>query len=144
MEPTLLNGEGFAADMNAYQNQGPGRGDVAVFRHDDILILKRVIAIGGDTIEGKDFQILLNGAPIHEGYIQHTGKGSISPFFSFLRTFGPMKIIKGSVFVMGDNRDFSDDSRDPKFGTIPTTEIHGRAVRILKSNDSHREGIVIH
>lgn len=144
MEPTVFDGDKFVADMNAYQNQAPGRGDVVVFHHDDILILKRVIAIASDTIEGRDFQIIVNGAVIHEGYIQHTGKGSISPPFSFLRTFGPAKIMTGRVFVMGDNRDFSVDSRDPKFGTIPTAEVRGKAVRIVKSNDPQREGIAIH
>jgi signal peptidase I len=143
MEPTVLDGEKFAADTNAYQNQAPRRGDVVVFHHDDLLILKRVIAVAGDTIEGRDFQIMLNGAPIHEDYIRHTGKDSISPPFSFLKAFGPVKIMTGSVFVMGDNRDFSDDSRDPKFGIIPNSEVRGKAVRIVKSNDPQREGVAI-
>jgi signal peptidase I len=143
MEPTVIEGEKFAADMNAYQNQAPGRGDVVVFYHDDVLMLKRIIAIAGDTIEGRDFQIIVNGAPIHEDYIQHTGKNAISPSSSFLRSFASVKIETGSVFVMGDNRDFSDDSRDPKFGTIPIVEVHGRAVRIIKSTDSKREGTPI-
>jgi signal peptidase I len=143
MEPTVLEEEKFAADMNAYQNQAPQRGDVVVFHHDDILMLKRVIAIAGDTIEGGSFQIIVNGTTSREGYIQHKGKNPISPSFSFLETFGPVKVTAGRVFVMGDNRDFSDDSRDPKFGTIPISEVQGKAVRIVKSGDPQREGLAI-
>lgn len=146
MEPTVLNGEKFAVDMNAYRSSNPERGDIVVLHHDDILILKRVIAIAGDTIEGRDFQIILNGVLVHEGYIQHTGQDSVSvsPSSSFLKAFGPVKVPEGRVFVMGDDRDFSDDSRDPTIGTIAVTEIRGKAVRIVKSNDSRREGRAIH
>ena len=146
MEPTVLDGEKFAVDTNAYRNAAPGRGDIVVLRHGDILILKRVIAVAGDTIEGLDFQITLNGALLREGYVQHTGKTSVSasPSFSFLKTFRQTKVSAGQLFVMGDNRDFSDDSRDPSFGTVPGTDILGRAVRIVKSKDSRREGTVIH
>jgi len=143
MEPTVIEGEKIAADMDAYHNSSPARGDIVVFHHDDILMLKRVVAIEGDTIEGRDFQIILNGAPIHEAYVEHTGKNPIAPQLPFLRAFGPVRIGASSIFVMGDNRDFSHDSRDPSFGTIPITEVRGRAVRIVKSNDARREGTAI-
>lgn len=142
MEPTVLEGEKFAVDGSAYRNAKPERGDVVVLRHGDILVLKRVIAVGNDTLEGRDFRIILNGVQLQEGYAQHNGRNSVSPS-SFLKSFGPSKVPAGQVFVMGDNRDFSDDSRDPAFGTIPVTEILGKAVRIVRSKDSRREGIAI-
>jgi signal peptidase I len=144
MEPTVLKDEHFAVDMNAYASKAPARGDVIIFSHDDVLEVKRVIAVAGDTIEGRDFQIRVNGGPVHQGYIQHTGKDAISPPFSFLKSFGPITIMTGQIFVMGDNRDFSDDSRDPKFGLVFTKEARGQAVRIVKSSDPQREGIAIH
>jgi signal peptidase I len=132
-------------DAVAYRSSAPGRGDVVVLRHANTLTLKRVIAVGGDTIEGRDFKIFLNGALLHEGYVQHTGKNSvsISPSNSFLKAFGPTKVLTGEFFVMGDNRDFSDDSRDPAFGTLSDANVLGKAVRIVKSKDSRREGAVI-
>jgi signal peptidase I len=86
----------------------------------------------------------VNGGPIHEDYIQHTAKDAITPSSSFLKSFGPTKIVTGQIFVMGDNRDLSDDSRDPKFGLVSTKEVRGQAVRIVKSSDPQREGIAIH
>jgi signal peptidase I len=146
MEPTVLNGEKFAVDVKAYKKAAPGRSDVVVFHHGDILLLKRVIAVPGDTIEGRDFQVVLNGAPLREDYAQHTAKNSvpISPSSSFLKTFGPTKVLPDHFFVMGDNRDFSDDSRDPTFGTVSSTDVVGKAVRIVKSKDAKREGMALH
>jgi signal peptidase I len=146
MEPTVFAGEKFAVDMNTYRNATPGRGDVVVVRHDDALLLKRVIAVAGDTVEGADFQVFLNGVALHEEFIQHTGKDSVlrSPSSSFLKTFKPAKVSANQLFVMGDNRDFSDDSRDSRFGTVPVTDVMGKAVRIVKSSDPRRAGLTIH
>src|SRR5579863_391001 len=138
MEPTVLEGEKFAVDPSAYRTVGPQRGDLIIFRHENILVLKRVVAITGDTVEGREFQIIVNGTQVQEAYIQHRGKNAISPSSSFLKTFPPTKIPADRIFVMGDNRDFSDDSRDSRFGTIPVTEVLGKAVRIVKSSDPRR------
>lgn len=139
MEPTLLKGEKFAVDTKAFGDQPPSRGDLIVFSHQDVLLLKRVVAVSGDRIEGKGLEILVNGKLIREDYIQHTGGASI-PANSFLRTFPQATVSAGHIFVMGDNRDFSDDSRDPYFGTVPLKDVLGKAVRIVASNDSGREG----
>src|SRR4051812_44725008 len=70
MEPTVLEGEKFAVDTTAYRDRAVSRGDVVVFKHNGLLILKRVIAISGDIVEGRDFQIILNGKSVREDYIQ--------------------------------------------------------------------------
>jgi len=145
MEPTVLEGEKFAVNGSAYRNSTPVRGDVVVLRHGDILVLKRVIAVSSDTVEGRDFQVILSGTQLQEAYVQHTGKNSDPPpSFSFLKNFGPTKVPIGQIFVMGDNRDFSNDSRDPSFGTISVSDVLGKALRIVKSSNSGREGTVIH
>jgi len=144
MEPAVLEGEKFAVDPSAYRHVAPERGDLVVFRHDNILQLKRVIAISGDSIEGRDFQIILNGVLVQEAYVQHTGKNAISPSTSFLKSFPPTKIPTGRMFVMGDNRDYSDDSRDPSIGTIMVSEVIGKATRIVQSRIPGREGSAIH
>jgi signal peptidase I len=143
MEPTVLEGEKFVVDTTAYRRGAVSRGDVVVFKHDGLLILKRVIAISDDAVEGRDFQVILNGKPLKEDYVQHTGKNSISEQTSFLRSFSQVKVPGGRIFVMGDNRDYSDDSRDPTFGSIPAEEIIGKAVRIVKSDRPQREGSAI-
>ncbi len=137
MEPTLLKGEKFTVDTHAFDDHAPSRGDLIVFSHAGILLLKRVIAVAGDRVEGKDLQIVLNGKLMKEDYIQHTGGGSVP---TFLRTFPQVTVSTGHVFVMGDNRDFSDDSRDPSFGTVPLKDVLGKASRIVKSDDPRREG----
>ena len=143
MEPTVFQNEKFAVDTAVYRKQAPSRGDVIVFKHDGLLMLKRVIALSSETIEGKDFEINLNGTIIQENYIQHTGKKPITEEFSFLRTFKPVKVPAEYVFVMGDNRDYSGDSRDPNFGSVSVRDIVGKAVRIVSSDQPHRDGIAI-
>jgi hypothetical protein len=55
MEPTVLEGEKFVVDTTAYRRGAVSRGDVVVLKHDGLLILKRVIAISDDAVEGRDF-----------------------------------------------------------------------------------------
>jgi signal peptidase I len=79
MEPTIRAEEDLAADPGAYKHSVPQRSDVVVSRHEGILEVKRVIAIASDTIQGKDFNILLNGNLLTGSYIQHLANaGTIS------------------------------------------------------------------
>lgn len=130
MEPTILKGEKFTVEMKPFQ---PSQGDLVVFQHDGQLIVKRVIAVTGDRIEGRDNQILINGSPLNEPYVQHIG-----PPHGPLATFGPVTIPVGKVFVAGDNRDYSLDSRTPEFGLVATDDIKGRPVEIVQSSNDQR------
>jgi signal peptidase I len=142
MEPTVLEGEKFAVDTMAFHDRLPSRGDVIVFHHKGVVVIKRVIAVSGDKVQGKDFEILMNGKLHNESYIQHREKSRI-PADNFLRTFAGVIVPEHAFFVMGDNRDVSDDSRDPAFGTIALSDIIGKAVRIVKSSDPKREDTAI-
>lgn len=79
-------------------------------------LIKRVIAVGGQEIEIKDNQVLIDGVPLDEPYLDES---------AFMPDFGPVQVPPGTVFVMGDNRPRSQDSR--RFGPIDTDSIVGRA-----------------
>lgn len=135
MQPTLFRGEKFTADMAQFQ---PARGDLVIFKHDGILIVKRVIGVAGDVVEGHDSQVLVNGVTKHEPYIQHVGK----PFGS-MDKFGPTRVPPEKLFVMGDNRDYSFDSRDLRFGLVSVSDVKGRPVKVVKSPDPKRLNLAI-
>lgn len=130
MEPTIIKGEKFTVEMKPFQ---PSRGNLVVFEHDGILIVKRVIAVAGDTIQGRDDQIFVNGSLLNEPYIEHLG-----PPHGPLATFGPVTVPTSKVFVAGDNRDYSLDSRTPEFGLVATGDIKGRPVEIVQSSNAER------
>jgi signal peptidase I len=133
MEPTLLRGEKFVARMQPFH---PARGDLVLFEHDRLLLVKRVIGVAGDTVEGHDLQVFVNGALQHEPYVEHIGPRPLGR--KTLETFGPLKIPAGQLFVMGDNRDYSRDSRDPRFGLIAVSDVKGKPLEIVQSPDSRR------
>ena len=130
MEPTIIKGEKFTVEMKPFQ---PSRGDLVVFEHDRILRVKRVIAVAGDTIKGRDNQILVNGSLLNEPYIEHVG-----PPHGPLATFGPVTVPAGRVFVAGDNRDYSLDNRTPAFGLVAAGDIKGKPVEIVQSSNAER------
>jgi signal peptidase I len=133
--PTLLKDEKFSADMNPFE---AGRGDLVLFDHEGQLLLKRVIAVGGDVIEGRDLKVFLNGNLLDEPYIQHTAKRPLG--MKTLETFGPIRVSVGMLFVAGDNRDYSFHSRDPKFGLVSRGDVRGRPIQVLQSTNPARNG----
>ena len=133
MEPTILQGEKFAVVMQSFE---PKRGDLVIFTHADQLVVKRVIGIAGDVVEGRDLKVFVNEKLQDEPYVEHTGKHPSS--MKTLETFGPIKVPEGKLFVAGDNRDFSFDSRDPGFGLVNTSDIKGRPTVIVESPDPQR------
>ncbi len=82
--------------------------------------IKRVIAIGGDTIEARDGIVLVNGEKIDEFYL---------PSYASTTDFAPRVVAEGELFVMGDNRQDSVDSRS--FGTIAVEDVVGRAFIVM-------------
>lgn len=98
--------------------QGPQRGDVVVIRLDaqnGELLIKRIVGLPGDLVEIHDGQVFVNGRPLLEPYLT----GITSGFY------GPTIVPPLHIFVLGDNRSFSNDSRN--FGTIPLKNVIGKA-----------------
>lgn len=112
------------------------RKDVIVFKYPEDPtrnFIKRVIGLGGETLEVRDKQVYINGKPIDEPYKVH------KPEFAGLtaETFGPVTVPEGFYFAMGDNRDNSKDSR--AWGFVPKDYLKGRAFIIYWSFQGPQE-----
>jgi signal peptidase I len=120
-----------------------GRGDIVVFKYPDEPerdFIKRVIGLPGDTLELRNKKVYINGQALDEPYVHFLeGTSALSEVTSIdvRERYGPVKVPEGQYFVMGDNRDNSQDSR--YWGFLPRTYIKGRALMIYWSYESGRE-----
>jgi signal peptidase I len=122
------------------------RGDIVVFKFPDEPtrdFIKRVIGLPGDTIELRNKKVLVNGQSLDEPYVHFLeashGAGEITSF-DVRERYGPVHVPEGQYFVMGDNRDNSQDSR--YWGFLPRHYIKGKALMIYWSYESGREDYV--
>jgi signal peptidase I len=134
MAPVLPEGRHVMVNKAAFVFSHPRRGDVVMFEFASDTSkghVKRIIGIGGDRLEIRRKQVFLNGSRLEEPYVQHTRadeilKGDNVP---------EITIPEGHVFLMGDNRDVSGDSRDwhNKEGEwtpfLPVEQIRGLVLR---------------
>jgi signal peptidase I len=129
MEPTVKAGQVITARPVGREYQ-PRRGDIVLFHGDGKrwgdtteTYLKRVIAVGGETITCCDpaGKVTINGTPLDEPYVADDSPLDMPPssYGCGPRRFGPVTVAPGTVFVMGDNRAASNDSRCT--GPIPAT-----------------------
>ncbi len=114
----------------------PETGDIVVFiypidRSKDFI--KRVIAVAGDTIEIKDKKIFINGSPYNDGHGVYTDNLIFPRAMQPRDNFGPVTVPEESLFVMGDNRDQSLDSRF--WGFVNLRDVLGKAFIIYWSWD---------
>lgn len=99
-----------------------GKGDIIACRYEDDILVKRVIATGGDVVDIEaDGTVTVNGSPLEEPYITEKALGSCS-------TELPCKVPEGGNFVMGDHRTVSIDSRSAAIGCIDENEIIGKVI----------------
>ncbi|MEW6523434.1 MAG: signal peptidase I [Bacillota bacterium] len=118
MEPTLLNSERLLVNKITFRLREPQRGDIIVFRYPrspDRDYIKRVIAVAGETVEIKLGRVYVDGRVLSEPYLLRSGTAN----------FPVTMVPDGHVFVLGDNRGNSDDSR--AFGPVPLELIKGKA-----------------
>jgi signal peptidase I len=130
MENAVLKGDQIVADMRYYRSRSPQRQDVIIFERDGTFFVKRVIAIGGDTIRGDGGAVFVNGQTIIEPYVLHTSRNPSN----WMVNFGPFAVGNGKYFVMGDNRDVSLDSRWQAFGLVSRDSVAGKPLYVLGSS----------
>lgn len=127
MVPALVKGDRVLVNKLDNDVGDIDRGDIIVFDRPGGTgpngiseLIKRVVALPGETVEGRDGQVYVNGAALDEGYLDEDATTS---------TFGQETVPEGHVWVMGDNRGASDDSR--RFKTIPEEDVVGTAFVII-------------
>ncbi|MGH8090660.1 MAG: signal peptidase I [Rudaea sp.] len=176
MNPTIIEGDRILVDKEAYglripfttkrltEGSDPQRGDIVIFAspEDGITLVKRVVGLPGDTVELRDENLFINGAPTeyaaiidttadtelpratsaqpHEYFDESLGgrKHAIMllPQRHADRSFGPVVVPAGKYLVLGDSRDNSKDSR--YIGFVPRDSIVGRAFGVAWSLDADR------
>jgi signal peptidase I len=122
------------------------RGDVLVFKYPvepDRDFIKRVIGLPGETLELREKKVYINGKPLDEPYVHFlqapSAGGELSEVTSsdVRERYGPVTVPPNQYFMMGDNRDNSQDSR--YWGFMPRENVKGKALVIYWSYESDRE-----
>lgn len=126
MYPTLVNHERLVVDKLSYFVTDPKRGEIVIFRFpkdESRDFIKRVIAVGGDTVEMKNGDVFVNGNKLNEQYIYlNDPKGKNQS------DYRKVVVPKDTIFVLGDNRNNSEDSRFADVGFVPLKLVKGRAL----------------
>ena len=155
MEPSLLVGDRLFVDKVVYsQSLGPleaallgkrpvARGDVVVFKFPgdpSRNFVKRVVGLPGEAVEVRGRTVLVDGRPLEEPYARFVGEGlpAEHPLLGLgggraLERWGPRVVPDGHVFVLGDNRDRSNDAR--YWGFLALDQVEGRPLVVYWSSD---------
>jgi signal peptidase I len=123
MEPTLWNNEKVLVGKVEYYYSQPKRGDIIIVRYPDRdeNIIKRVVATAGETVSVSGGCAYVNGKELDEPYILEDINGDYADF----------KVPEGMIFVMGDNRNNSEDSRMSEVGPVPLNKVLGKAYAVV-------------
>jgi signal peptidase I len=121
MLPLLKNHERIVVNKIAYHVESIQRGDIIVFRYPldpAESFIKRVVGLPGDWVSIKDGRVYVNGRRLSEPYVL--------PAYLGEETCSPVHVARDHYYVLGDHRDFSNDSRE--WGTVARKYIYGKAV----------------
>jgi signal peptidase I len=117
MEPNLHSEQRLIIEKVSYHLHPPKRGDIVVIRLEEyeIPLIKRVVGLPGETVEIRDNRVYIDGELLAERYLTEISQ----------HNYGPVQVPLDHVFVLGDNRNASNDSR--AFGAVPCEQVLGRA-----------------
>jgi signal peptidase I len=135
MQPTLEIGDRLVVNPKAYSTLAPQRGDIAIFKYpkdESVFYLKRVIGLPGEKIEMIGRMVYVNDQPLKESHAKYIYPGSIHDHY------GPYYLPKDKYFLLGDNRDNSQDSRF--WGPVDRSNFIGKAAYIYWAKDKSRIG----
>ena len=123
MENTIMTGDRVIGNRFAYSFSDPQRFDIIIFRYPDDesqLFIKRLIGLPGETVEIRDGKVYINGSdePLDDSFVPEVPTGN----------YGPYKVPENSYFMLGDNREYSRDSRFWKNTFLSFDEIVGKSV----------------
>lgn len=119
MAPHIASGEIVVINTMAYRFGAPARGDIIAFHHDGPtpeIFIKRVIGLPGDRIAIDRGRVSVNGTELNEPYVRYPDE----------RSFAAVTVPPDSLYVLGDNRAESDDSRF--WGFVPENQVLGKAL----------------
>lgn len=128
MQPNFETGERLIVNKIIYSIRKPQRGEVIVFHAPQGRdYIKRVIALPGETVRIENNKVYVNGEELSEHYIQGAIDKALENGEHYNQNFAEMTVPEGHIFVMGDNRLNSQDSRAPSVGPVPYEKVVGRA-----------------
>jgi signal peptidase I len=142
MEPTIRPGDSLVVDVTRWwKGRQPSRGDLVVFaspENPSILVIKRVLAVGGERIEIRDNVVFIDGKPLVRDWGHaRAAEDNRSPE-ELGANLDPVEVPPGTFFALGDDRGNSWDSRF--HGPVPNTSLRGQPLYIYGSKDRSRIG----
>ena len=129
MDPTLHDGDRLLVNkFISYVQEAPARGDIVIIKDVEAEkhYVKRVIGLPGDTVEMKQDKLHVNGKELNEPYLSSNRSDAETMGMHLTEDFGPINVPEDQLFVMGDNRLRSMDSRNG-LGKIEVDEVVGKA-----------------
>jgi signal peptidase I len=129
-------------DYTAIPVKEPRRGDVIVFKYPEDPskdFIKRVVALGGDTVEIRNKEVFVNGERQENPHAIHVDPRIVPGAYQPRDNYGPVTVPEGTLFTMGDNRDESNDSRF--WGFVDASTVRGKAFMIYWSWDREDFGV---
>jgi signal peptidase I len=142
MKPTLLVGDNIFVNKLSLDPNKFERGDIIVFEYPkdpSKVMVKRVIGLPGDIIEIRDKALFVNDNFFEEDYVVHADQHIFTKDLNERNNFGPITIPANYIFVLGDNRDASFDSRF--WGFVEVSKVEGKVNRIYWSWDEENSRV---
>ena len=121
MSPLIRSGDRIVVDETKQARADLRDGDVIAIRRDDAIVLKRIMALPGETISGDNRKVFRNGKLVDETYLASPTDDNADSI-----SFDSRTVPQDELFVLGDNRDHSLDSRNEQFKSVKLSDVVGK------------------